>query len=62
MQIMDPSTQQPTIRFGTIDPVDSSVANSTTLVVADSNTLVATDNRTVSKVGLAALKQAVKIA
>jgi hypothetical protein len=62
MQTMDPSTQPPTVHFGTMDPVDSKVADSTMLVVADSNTLVATDNRTVSKVGLAALKQAAKIA
>jgi hypothetical protein len=69
MRTMDPFTQQPTVRFSTMDSVDSCVADSTVLVadstvlvVANSNTLVATDNGTVSKVGLAALKQAVKIA
>jgi hypothetical protein len=62
MQTMDPSTQPPTVHFGTMNPVDSKVADSTTPVIADSNTLVATDIRTVSKVGLAALKQAAKIA
>jgi hypothetical protein len=36
MRTMDPSTQQPTVRFGTTtDPVDGGVADSTTPVVAD---------------------------
>jgi hypothetical protein len=49
MQTMDPSTKKPTVCFGTMDPVDGSIADSTMLVVANSNMLVA-------------IKQAVKIA
>jgi hypothetical protein len=52
---MEPSTKQPTICFGMMDPVDGSNADSTTPVVANSTMLVDADSNT-----LEALKQAVK--
>jgi hypothetical protein len=43
MRSMEPSTKQPTVRFGTMDPVDGGNADSTTPVVADSTMLVVAD-------------------
>jgi hypothetical protein len=57
MQTMEPSTKQPTVRFGTMDPVGGSNADSTTPVIANSTTPVVADPNT-----LEVLKQAVKVA
>jgi hypothetical protein len=46
MQTMEPSTKQPTICFGMMDPVDGGDADSTTPVVADSTTPVVADSTT----------------
>jgi hypothetical protein len=54
---MEPSTNQPTVCFGTMDPVDGGNADSTMPIIADSTMLVVADPNT-----LEALKQAVKIA